>query len=180
MTQWAAEQYDEQAMKGTLEVGKLADLVILERDPLKVAPMDIKDINLPTASSKYAGMSYRWRAHVCDMAEVNQATGKVWTLVSLESNSVHQDNPPTMKFEGGRLSIFGGVNRLSGTYALIDNQSVTLGELVSTQMAGPPERMELERSFSQIMATVDGFHVDGRQLDLLSGGRVVATFQSQD
>lgn len=92
--------------------------------PLKVAPMNIKDIkvvetikagatifpatasssNLPTASSKYAGMSYQWRAHVFDMAEVNQ---------------------------------------LTGTYALIDNQSITLGELVSTKVAGAPERMEL-------------------------------------
>jgi len=44
MTEWVAEQYDEQATKGTLEVGKLADLVILDNDPLKVAPMAIKDI----------------------------------------------------------------------------------------------------------------------------------------
>jgi heat shock protein HslJ len=85
-----------------------------------------------------------------------------------------------MKFEAGKLSIFGGVNRLTGVYALIDNQSVTLGELVSTQMAGPPERMELERSFSKTIARVDGFHVDGKQLDLLSGGKVVATFKSKE
>lgn len=30
------------------------------------------------------------------------------------------------------------------------------------------------------MATVDGFNVDGRQLDLLSGGKVIATFQSKE
>jgi predicted amidohydrolase YtcJ/heat shock protein HslJ len=200
MTEWAAEQYDEQALKGTLEVGKLADLVILDRDPLKVPAMEIKDIKvvetikagvtvfpaasgpskLPTASAKYAGMSYRWRAHVCDMAEVNQAAGKEWILVSLEGKPVRQDKPPTMKFEAGKLSIFGGVNRLTGVYALIDNQSVTLGELVSTKMAGPPERMELERSFSKTIARVDGFHVDGKQLDLLSGGKVVATFKSKE
>ena len=46
MTEWAAEQYDEQATKGTLEVGKLADLVILDKDPLKVEPMAIKDIKV--------------------------------------------------------------------------------------------------------------------------------------
>lgn len=39
MTIWAAEQYGEEALKGTLEVGKLADLVILENNPLKVEPM---------------------------------------------------------------------------------------------------------------------------------------------
>ena len=46
MTEWVAEQYDEQATKGTLEAGKLADLVILDQDPLKVPPMAIKDIKI--------------------------------------------------------------------------------------------------------------------------------------
>jgi predicted amidohydrolase YtcJ len=46
MTIWAAEQYGEQASKGTLEPGKLADLVILDKNPLKVDPMSIKDIKV--------------------------------------------------------------------------------------------------------------------------------------
>ncbi len=46
MTDWAAEQYGEQASKGTLEVGKLADLVILDMDPLRVDPVAIKDIKV--------------------------------------------------------------------------------------------------------------------------------------
>ena len=45
-TIWAAEQYEEQASKGSLEVGKLADLVILDRNPLKVDPMAIKGIKV--------------------------------------------------------------------------------------------------------------------------------------
>ena len=44
MTIWAAEQYGEEASKGTLEPGKLADLVILDKNPLQVDPMAIKDI----------------------------------------------------------------------------------------------------------------------------------------
>ncbi|MCE9610305.1 MAG: amidohydrolase [Chthoniobacter sp.] len=46
MTEWAAEQYDEKAAKGTLEPGKIADLVILDKDPLKVEAMAIKDIRV--------------------------------------------------------------------------------------------------------------------------------------
>lgn len=46
MTIWAAEQYGEQASKGSLEVGKLADLVILDKNPLKVDEMAIKDIRV--------------------------------------------------------------------------------------------------------------------------------------
>jgi hypothetical protein len=46
MTIWAAEQYGEQGSKGSLEAGKRADLVILDRSPLKVEPMSIKDIKV--------------------------------------------------------------------------------------------------------------------------------------
>jgi len=46
MTIWVAEQYGEQDSKGSLEPGKRADLVILDRNPLKVEPMAIKDVKV--------------------------------------------------------------------------------------------------------------------------------------
>ena len=46
MTIFVAEQYDEQSSKGTIEKGKRADLVILDKNPLKVAPLAIKDIKI--------------------------------------------------------------------------------------------------------------------------------------
>uniref|UniRef100_UPI003D127458 amidohydrolase n=1 Tax=Roseibium sp. TaxID=1936156 RepID=UPI003D127458 len=46
MTIWVAEQYGEQDIKGSLEVGKLADLTILDRNPITVEPMAIKDIRV--------------------------------------------------------------------------------------------------------------------------------------
>ena len=45
-TIWAAEQYDEQDRRGSLEPGKIADLVILSDNPLEVEPMAIKDIQV--------------------------------------------------------------------------------------------------------------------------------------
>lgn len=196
MTEWVAEQYGEQDTKGTLEIGKLADLVILDKDPLKVDPTAIKDIKVVetikegvtifpapasfdkplAASPKYAGMKYMWRAHVCDMAEVNQAANKEWTLISLNGKEIRSEMPPTMKFAHGKLSIFGGINRLSGSYALV-GESVTMGELISTRKAGPPALMEMEGSFAKALATVNGFHVHGNELQLLNTGTVVATFR---
>lgn len=44
VTSTAAYQLKEETTKGTLETGKLADLVILDRNPLKVEPTAIKDI----------------------------------------------------------------------------------------------------------------------------------------
>ncbi len=46
MTIYVAEQYDEESNKGTLEVGKKADLVILDKNPLEVTPMNIKNIKV--------------------------------------------------------------------------------------------------------------------------------------
>lgn len=42
----AARQYYEDDSKGSLEVGKIADLVVLERNPLTADPMEIKDIKV--------------------------------------------------------------------------------------------------------------------------------------
>ena len=46
ITEWAAWQYFEEQTKGTLTAGKLADLVILDKDPTAVAPETIKDIRV--------------------------------------------------------------------------------------------------------------------------------------
>ena len=199
MTEWVAEEYDEQATKGTLEVGKLADLVILDKDPLKVEPMAIKDIKVVetikegvtiypaaahtrapvVASAKDSGKTYTWSPHVCDMADVNQAANKEWTLKTLNGDNVDVKEPPNMMFAHGKLSIFGGINRLSGSYALVGD-SVTMGEIVSTKMAGDPAIMELEKNFTKALASVDSFHVHDNELELLSRGIVVATFRSED
>lgn len=46
LTIWSARQHFEESSKGTLTEGKLADLVILDRNPLKVDPMELKDIEV--------------------------------------------------------------------------------------------------------------------------------------
>lgn len=46
ITLWGAHQFFEEKTKGSLEVGKLADLVILDKNPLTVDHMIIKDIKV--------------------------------------------------------------------------------------------------------------------------------------
>jgi predicted amidohydrolase YtcJ len=45
-TIWAAGQYEEENRRGSLKAGKIADLVILDQNPLKVDPMTLKDIKV--------------------------------------------------------------------------------------------------------------------------------------
>jgi Predicted metal-dependent hydrolase with the TIM-barrel fold len=42
----AAYQYQEEKSKGSLKEGKLADLVILNKNPLKIDPQKIRDIKI--------------------------------------------------------------------------------------------------------------------------------------
>ncbi|MFT5862949.1 MAG: putative amidohydrolase YtcJ [Flavobacteriales bacterium] len=46
ITAWSAYQHFEENEKGTLEKGKLADIVLLDKNPLKVDPDAIKDIQV--------------------------------------------------------------------------------------------------------------------------------------
>ena len=46
LTEWAAYQYFEEDEKGTIETGKVADFVILDKDPLAVDPLSLKDLHV--------------------------------------------------------------------------------------------------------------------------------------
>jgi predicted amidohydrolase YtcJ len=46
ITSWSAWQHCEEDTKGSLKAGKIADLVILDKNPLKVDPMTLKDIRV--------------------------------------------------------------------------------------------------------------------------------------
>ena len=46
ITLWAAEQFGEQATKGSIEVGKLADLVVLSDNPVTMDPAKINQVQV--------------------------------------------------------------------------------------------------------------------------------------
>ncbi len=46
LTDWAAYQFFEEDSKGTITEGKLADFVILDKNPLKIKPLEINSIEV--------------------------------------------------------------------------------------------------------------------------------------
>jgi heat shock protein HslJ len=109
-------------------------------------------------------------------AKPSALEGRTWTLHELQREPV-SGTPPWLRFEKGIASGFGGINRLTCPYA-IDGNVLTLGAIASTRMAGEPARMELEQRFTDVLALVDGFRIDGDVLELTSRGVLVARFRT--
>jgi len=58
ITLWGAYEHFEDKSKGSIEVGKLADLVILDRNPITIDPMAINKIQV-METIKYGKTVYR-------------------------------------------------------------------------------------------------------------------------
>jgi hypothetical protein len=88
MTDWAAYQYFEEKSKGTLEPGKLADLVILERDPLQGDPTTISTIKV-VETIKEGQPIFRLGVDRLDAAST-QAASRVAANPELAEERIHR------------------------------------------------------------------------------------------
>jgi heat shock protein HslJ len=100
-----------------------------------------------------------------------------WTLVELEGEPVETgaDELPrslALDLEESRVSGWGGVNRLTGTFALSENE-LRFGPLATTRMAGPEDAMRREREFLAALERVTTYDREGRTLTLLAGDDTV-------
>jgi|SoimicmetaTmtHAB_FD_contig_41_9121908_length_936_multi_3_in_0_out_0_2 heat shock protein HslJ len=102
------------------------------------------------------------------MAEIELA-GTTWRAASIDESSVPDDDPPTIAFDDERVGGSTGVNRFTGAWELLDGVLV-LSPLATTRMAGPPERMELERRFPAVVEGRCAVLLEGDMLTLRSDG----------
>lgn len=72
----------------------------------------------------------------------------------------------TALFDDGQLSGRSGVNRYSGTYTAGPGTAFVVGALVTTEMAGPPEAMQAERTFQDLLTAVRTYRREGGVLIL--------------
>jgi adenine deaminase len=79
ITLWSAYQHFGEKSKGSLEAGKLADLVILDRNPLKGDPMTIKDITI-VETIKEGRTVYRGQAVTLSTTATGSSTTRIRSL----------------------------------------------------------------------------------------------------
>ena len=104
-----------------------------------------------------------------------------WTLAELNGAAVNSPrNPPSLTFEGERVTGSTGVNQLSAPYTATPTSAsggiIAFADFITTKMAGPPEAMNLEQQFVAALAEADEFSADANTLTLLSDGKPVLQF----
>lgn len=102
--------------------------------------------------------------------------GTRWTLRTL-AGGVVTPPPPTLSFEEpGRAHGDSGVNRFGGE-AVVEGASIRLGPFMATRMAGPPDRMELERRYLEALGQATRWAIAEGRLELSGADEVLATFE---
>lgn len=116
------------------------------------------------------------------LAAAEQLAASPWVLMTIDGAGIPKvaRRPSLTVTLAGAVGGFGGVNRIAGRTDPegLKGGRLTLGNLVSTKMAGPPELMELETNYLAALGRVTSYRVTaGDGLTLSDGaGRAVLTF----
>ncbi len=93
-----------------------------------------------------------------------------WSVSSKDPN----DFTITAEFADGRIGGTSAVNQYGGPYTADDDGAFSVGELVSTMMAGPEPDMDAEQTYIELLAQVEEFALDGDELTLSAGSGNIA------
>ena len=85
-----------------------------------------------------------------------------WSISSQDPN----DFTITAEFKDGSVGGTSAVNQYGGPYTAGEDGSFSVGELVSTMMAGPEPDMRAEQSYLKLLAEAKAYAVDGKTLTL--------------
>jgi hypothetical protein len=179
MTIWPAWQKHEEATKGSIETGKLADFVILSADPTAVDSETLDQIDV-VETIKEGATVYAMSEKNGGGAGLAQLAGP-WSLVALDGKSFEAVGKPiTLEVaEDGAVAGVSGVNRFMTRLETADlaEGRLAFAPAAGTKMAGPPEAMALEQAFLERLSAVSTFAVEGDTLRLWAGDTEALTFE---
>jgi hypothetical protein len=182
MTIWPAWQHHEETVKGSIEVGKLADFVILSADPTSVDPETLDQIDV-VETIKEGTTVYAMPKSDGGVEGLAAMVGS-WRLVALDGEAVEPlGKPITLEVAAdGAVAGVSGVNRFMSRLEPADlaEGRLAFAPAAGTRMAGPPEAMALEQTFLKRLSAVSTFDVRGDVLRLWAGGNQALTFERAD
>ena len=85
-----------------------------------------------------------------------------WSVSSQDPN----DFTITAEFKDSRIGGTSAVNQYGGPYTAGDDGSFSVGEIVSTMMAGPEPDMRAEQTYLKLLAEAKKFKLSGKTLTL--------------
>ena len=86
--------------------------------------------------------------------------GTEWRITHVGDTALVEGRPPTVRFDDGAIGGLATVNRYRGSYRL-DGDVLTVGPVMSTRMAGPPEAMEQEDRWLAALREPSTLRMDG-------------------
>jgi heat shock protein HslJ len=108
--------------------------------------------------------------------------GKGWKAVEIAGVtdvSTAKGSASTAAFEAGTIAGSGGVNRYTGPYTTGPGNTIEIGNLASTQMAGDPALMAQEQAYFAALAKAAKYTVTDKALTLTDdGGKTMVKFEA--
>jgi len=111
----------------------------------------------------------------------DRISARTWHLIRIEGEPPLPDSRITLGLkEPNQLFGESGVNRYFGSYKEVGKTGFRASQLAGTRMAGPPELMDQETRYLELLERADAVRLDkeeGRQvLELLEEGRALLAF----
>ncbi len=113
---------------------------------LVAAPPLALNAQAPTASGEAATLTRALKDHDWTLQSAGDAAGKAVETLLVPGH------PFVLRFDGTRLGIQGGCNRMSGTWRLSPPNTLTSGRMAATQMACDPPLMAADAAMSALLA----------------------------
>ena len=114
------------------------------------------------------------------VADAPSLENTAWMLSTLPGQSLAAESPPTLRFEGGRVSGTDGCNRYSGAYSAEGAELKVSPQLASTRMACPPAVDAQAKAFIAALTGAGKYRIANEQLELQAAdGAVLATLARQ-
>lgn len=172
----AAYEFFDENLKGTLTKGKLADFVILDKNPLTVKPMEIKNIRIMETIKEGKSIFIR--------ENDNEIVNKYWKLKTLEGKDIKMtENQEKEQYfilkSDGTVSGFAGCNQFKGQFELSGGNRILFKENLALTMKICPDVAVNESEFMEVFKLTDNYTINGDILNLNSGRRApLAIFEA--